>query len=119
MSLEKVRKYLKEVKHNEEDCLFIPDHLVGLIIAVAEHVLSDPTQEISCIPEGYIRARDFCRQQHWINQSTLNRYCNHDEDFSTKCAFKKGKKWYIHPAKVAAYFQEVSHWKPRLSRYSK
>ena len=121
MSIQKIKKYLKEVKDNEGSLSWVDEEVALLLMSIAEHLI-DLAKEHEVEPpavENMITAKEFERRYGYISYNTLQRYLNTLPDFSSKCAFFNGKKWYLNPDVANAYLLNIPTFKKRLERFSK
>jgi len=122
MSLSKIKKCLKEVRENEDALYWCERELVDLLMAVSEHVLNlgneheeEPAKEL---PTGLMRVKDFVKKYKFFSPTTVYKQCANNREFSCKCAFRVGAKWYVHPEAAYEYLKNTPMFKKRLERLS-
>lgn len=117
MSLEKIKRELKEVKSEEGMFTFVDDSIIQLLISLAEHILeANDIALTSTIPEGYLTISEFEKKYIFVAANTLYKYCKHNQDFCNECAISCDGRWYIHESKTIEFLRNTRAFKKRLQR---
>jgi hypothetical protein len=122
MSLSKIKKCLKQVRENEDALYWCERELVDLLMAVSEHVLHLGNEHeeapIKEVPSGLMTIKDFVKKYKFFSDTCVYKHCNDTPEFSSKCAFRVGSKWYVYPEAAYDFLKNTPIFKKRLERLS-
>lgn len=116
MSLQRIRKAFLEVQDTQFS--FIDDEIIELLSALTEHIIALGTEhsESEIKIENCITIAEFEKRYKFIAGNTLYRYCNHDENFSKRCAIRDKGRWLIDAEATITFLKSLPTFKKRLER---